>query len=259
MEGGRLRRTPVSGERAGTLAGRFHAARHDPGLVVLEGLHALKHAQRFGADLLQIVMSDDATADALASDLAPDTLPLLAAALRVSPAIFAQLAPVAHPTGVMALARRPSIDTTHVLDGPGGSIVLLERPTHAGNIGAAVRVAAAAGAAALLVLAGEDPWSPAAVRGGAGLQFALPVARLDAIPAHSRALVAVHPDGVELTSAALPADGIYAFGSERTGLSAELLGRATRRIRIPMRAGVSSLNLATAVAVILYHGVRSGP
>ena len=76
MEGGRLRRTPVSGERAGTLAGRFHAARHDPGLVVLEGLHALKHAQRFGADLLQIVMSDDATADALASDLAPDTLPL---------------------------------------------------------------------------------------------------------------------------------------------------------------------------------------
>ena len=61
------------------------------------------------------------------------------------------------------------------------------------------------------------------------------------------------------TSAALPADGIYAFGSERTGLSAELLGRATHRIRIPMRAGVSSLNLATAVAVILYHGVRSGP
>ena len=28
----------------------------------------------------------------------------------------------------------------------------------------------------------------------------------------------------------------------------------TRRIRIPMRAGVSSLNLATAVAAVLYAG-----
>jgi len=45
---------------------------------------------------------------------------------------------------------------------------------------------------------------------------------------------------------------VLAFGSERRGLSEAMLGRADRRIAIPMRAGVSSLNLAAAVAVVLY-------
>jgi TrmH family RNA methyltransferase len=49
------------------------------------------------------------------------------------------------------------------------------------------------------------------------------------------------------------ADGaLLAFGSERRGLSEALLAAADRRLAIPMRAGVSSLNLASAVAVILY-------
>ncbi|MGK7311739.1 MAG: TrmH family RNA methyltransferase, partial [Candidatus Longimicrobiales bacterium M2_2A_002] len=41
-----------------------------------------------------------------------------------------------------------------------------------------------------------------------------------------------------------------------------LLDRADRRVAIPMRPGVSSLNLATAVAVTLYTGgwwSASGP
>jgi tRNA G18 (ribose-2'-O)-methylase SpoU len=33
-----------------------------------------------------------------------------------------------------------------------------------------------------------------------------------------------------------------------------VLARADRRVRIPMRPGVSSLNLATAAAVLLYAG-----
>ncbi len=45
---------------------------------------------------------------------------------------------------------------------------------------------------------------------------------------------------------------VLAFGTERGGLSPALLARADRRVRIPMRPGVSSLNLATAVAVVLY-------
>ena len=53
-------------------------------------------------------------------------------------------------------------------------------------------------------------------------------------------------------SATLPDDAVLAFGSERHGLGAALLARADARVGIPMRPGVSSLNLATAVAVVLY-------
>ena len=45
---------------------------------------------------------------------------------------------------------------------------------------------------------------------------------------------------------------ILAFGSERQGLSDVLLKKADHRISIPMEPDVSSMNLASAVAVVLY-------
>ena len=55
----------------------------------------------------------------------------------------------------------------------------------------------------------------------------------------------------------LPAGAVLAFGSERSGLDAALLARADAPLAIPMRPGVSSLNLATAVAITLYAASRS--
>jgi TrmH family RNA methyltransferase len=65
-------------------------------------------------------------------------------------------------------------------------------------------------------------------------------------------LIALHPHGEALRPGMLPDRAVLAFGSERRGLSPELLAAAERQIAIPMRQGVSSLNLASAVAVILY-------
>jgi RNA methyltransferase, TrmH family len=121
-----------------------------------------------------------------------------------------------------------------------------------GNIGACVRVGAGAGAAALLTTGENDPWYPAAVRGAAGLHFALPVAAVEALPPSDRPLLAVDPEGEELRPDQLPPRAVLAFGTERHGISADLLARADSRIAIPMRDGVSSLNLATSVAIALY-------
>ena len=55
----------------------------------------------------------------------------------------------------------------------------------------------------------------------------------------------MHPDR-------LPPRALLAFGTERHGLTGGLLGRADARVSIPMREGVSSLNLATSVAIILF-------
>jgi TrmH family RNA methyltransferase len=240
-----------------TLAERFHRARRNPSLAVLEGLHALKHAHRFGAELLEIIVTDPPAVLSLAARVAPDLLPVIRDAGPVSDVVFRSLAPVPHATGVIALARRPLTDMVAVFGSVGrGEIVLLERPTQPANIGAAVRVAAAAGAAGLFTLGGEDPWRPAALRGGAGLQYALPVARLDSLPATARPLVALDPVGEPLDRIDLPPGCILAFGSERAGISEQLLARAAARVRIPMREGVSSLNLATAVAVALYAARR---
>ncbi len=132
-------------------------------------------------------------------------------------------------------------------------MVLLEDPRTMGNMGACVRVAAAADAAAVLTTGSNDPWHPEALRGAAGLHFALPVAAVEALPGADRPLVAIDPGGEDLrTCASCSPRSILAFGTERYGLSDELLDRADVRLSIPMREGVSSLNLATAVAAVLF-------
>lgn len=239
---------------AATRVERFRAARRDPGLAVLEGFHALKHALRFGADILEIVCIDAVATAELARRLAPDVADVLNGRLHpIDPAEFAVLAPTRVHTGVMAVATRPAVDPECVLAREtGGNVVYLEDPSSPFNVGAATRVAAAAGAAALFTSGRVDPWSPASLRAAAGLAWALPVARLHELPETDRPIVAIHPDGPALDTDRVPQGAVLAFGAERHGLSAALLDRAELRAAIPMRAGVSSLNLATAVGIALY-------
>jgi RNA methyltransferase, TrmH family len=242
-----------------TLLDRFRTARRAPDRAVLEGFHPLKHALRFGAAVeVVVVAGDDSALRAAAAGLAPDVLDAFEGVERVavSDEVFGSLMPARPAERVIAIARRPAFDAAAVAAAP-GRIVLLEEPSHLPNIGAAVRVSAAAGCAALLTTGVHDPWHAAALRGSAGLHFALPVARVesaDALPPPHRPLVALDPAGEPLRPGLVPADALLAFGSERRGLSAELRGRADLRVGIPMRAGVSSLSLATAVAVALYAG-----
>ncbi len=245
--------------RDGSLIPRFGRARRDPQQAVLEGFHAVKHALRFGAEIELLLTPDRAALLALADRLAPDVRERLASeALEVDEELFAQLVPQPPKTGVLATARRPTVDVAELLSGADPRpIVLLEDPRDLGNAGACVRVAAAADAGGVLATGTHDPWHPDALRGAAGLHFALPVARLGDLDVlegapERRPLIGLDPNGEELQAAALDPRAILAFGTERDGLSAELTRRADALVRIPMREGVSSLNLATAVAAVLF-------
>ena len=241
----------------GSLIPRFGSARRDPALAVLEGLHPLKHALRFDATVLEALTRDAAELERLIAELAPDLSDRMAALVReIEPGVFDRLAPLAPSTGVIALAERPAVDPAVVLaDARAAPVVVLEDPRDLGNMGACVRVAAAADVAGVLSTGSHDPWHPDALRGAAGLHFAVPVARLtglEQLRQIDRPLLAIDPDGEPLEPSELPARAVLAFGTERHGLSRELLESADARISIPMRAGVSSLNLATSVAAVLF-------
>ena len=228
--------------------GDVQRARRDPGLVVLEGFHAVKHAVRFGAELLGVWTADADELTALSARLAPDVV--------LSPTVveLSELAAVVPRAQVIALARRPrQPDPDGILALPGPEpVVLLEAPRHLGNLGAVVRVAAAAGAAGVITTGVRDPWHADALRGSAGLHFALPVARSRTVRTGDRPLIALDPEGTVLAPGVLPPRALLAFGTERDGLTHELLAMADARIALPMRPGVSSLNLATAVSAVLY-------
>ena len=233
---------------------RVAAARDDASRVVLEGAHALKHALRFGARVEHVFTPDAGALRRLYDEVAPDVSARVAAlAVEVDAGTWQAATGRGLPSPALAIAVRPSVDLAAMLTDPAPApVVLVERTTHLGNLGAVVRVAAAAGAAGVCAVGHADPWHPTAVRGGAGCQFALPVARLDAVPATDRPLVALDPGGTPLGTGIVPPRALLAFGTERHGLSDDVRRAADLRIGIPMRPGVSSLNLATAVAVVLY-------
>ena len=162
--------------------------------------------------------------------------------------------PQAPRTGVVAIARRPALDVAAVLaDERPAPVVLLEDPRDLGNMGACVRVAAGADAAAVLTTGQQRPLAPrrAARRRRAALRAAGRPARRRCRSA-DRPLLAIDPEGEALRPASCRPRAVLAFGTERHGLSEELLARADARLSIPMRAGVSSLNLATSVAAVLF-------
>jgi TrmH family RNA methyltransferase len=221
--------------------------------VLLGGFHPVKHALRFGAEVPLLLTADRDGMLELAARLAPDLTERLAGTAReTDERTLRALTGARVHTNVAALARRPA--GPPAADRPRtGPTVLLTEPRHLGNVGAVVRVAAGLGAAAVLTTGELDPWHPDAIRGSAGLHFAVPTARIAGVTELSGPLLAVDPGGRDARGLAIPDDAVLAFGSERCGLPAAVRDRAAEVVAIPMRELVSSYNLATSVAMLLYQ------
>ena len=228
-----------------------------PDAVLLDGFHALKHALRFGADVRVALCADKAATLRLAADLAPDlTGPLTDRLTEVPHGVLRDLMARVHPTAVAALAARPSRAENLAalsLRPRQAPVVVLDSPRNLGNVGAVVRLAAGFGVTGVVTTGDIDPWHPNAVRSGAGLHFATAVERRDAATLPDGPLYVLDPEGRDIRSTDLPDDALVVFGSERHGVSAELRDRADALVALPMRAQVSSYNLATSVGMALFH------
>lgn len=234
------------------LTRRFYAAYRNPGLAVLEGFHPARHAIGFGVELSVAVTYDTHKLFTLAERVAPECLPGIQRVVQVvSRERFTRLSQRSLSSPLLSICARPSHDLAAVLAARAKPIVHLDRPRNPGNVGAAVRVAAATDVGAVTV-SGQDPWSPVAIRSATGLQFALAVGQMELSTSSGRPIVALDVDAEPLHPASLPADSILVVGGERHGLPAWVRDVAHRRVGLPMRPGVSSLNLATALAALLY-------
>ena len=173
-------------------------------------------------------------------------------------ALFAELAPVATPTGVLAEAAWLAPTARDAIP----LILVLEDIQDPGNLGAMLRTGAAAGATLAVLSKGcHDPWSPKALRGGQGAQFVLPlqlgtdlVVWLGGFSGRSVALALAEDSDFY----ALDLGGPLALivGNEGAGLSAAVREGASVRAHIPMAGRVESLNASAALAVAVFEAVR---
>ena len=174
--------------------------------------------------------------------------------------------------GCLAIGvRRAAEPWTAVVKGA-RRVVALEGVSNADNVGGIFRNAAAFGVdGVLLGPACADPLYRKAIRTSMGAALSVPFADahpwpgiLDLLREHGFAIVAMTlDDGAaplrEVASTIGVRPAVVLLGHEGSGLSEPALARCTHRARIPITAGVDSLNVAAAAAIALYEMRHGGP
>jgi 23S rRNA (guanosine2251-2'-O)-methyltransferase len=150
-------------------------------------------------------------------------------------------------------------------DQPRALVVALDHVTDPGNLGAIVRTAEVAGAAAVLVPQRRSAAvTPAAYKAAAGAFAHLPVVQETNLV---RALGKLKDAGfwvagadcrAEQTAWEAPLDGklVLVMGGEGEGLSRLAREACDFLVRLPQAGEVDSLNVAQAAAVLMYEWVR---
>ncbi|WP_198664048.1 TrmH family RNA methyltransferase [Jiangella endophytica] len=172
-----------------------------------------------------------------------------------------------HRGALASLHRRPLPPLESVLERAGRVVVLEDLVDHT-NVGAIFRCAAALGwDAVLLGPRCADPLYRRAVKVSMGTVFSVPYTRVQewydapaALAAAGFETLALTPadDAVDLAEVVPAERTALLVGGEGHGLSARWMAAAERRVRIPMEAGVDSLNVAAATAVACYALRRPG-
>jgi 23S rRNA (guanosine2251-2'-O)-methyltransferase len=152
------------------------------------------------------------------------------------------------------------------IEASGGPVLLLDQVTDPRNVGAALRAAAAFGAAAVVMQDRHAPHETGTLaRAASGTLDIVPVVREVNI---SRAIATLQKAGFwvlglageakRTLAEAVPRDRRVALvlGGEEAGLRRLQRETCDELVRLPMAEGVESLNVATAAAVALYEIVR---
>lgn len=166
--------------------------------------------------------------------------------------------------GALAAMHRPPLRPVEEVVAGARRVAVFDGMVDHTNLGAAFRSAAALGVDAVLMTpTSADPLYRRSVRVSMGTVFQVPWTRLESWPGaieeaqrlgYTVAALALSDDSITLDE--YVAEGhersAYVFGPEGHGLAPQVLAMADRVVRIPMSAGVDSLNVAASAAVVFY-------
>jgi tRNA G18 (ribose-2'-O)-methylase SpoU len=252
---------------------RNREKRHRLGLFLVEGVRAMNLLHSTGWPIEALVYAGGVArsdwAHRLIASAAAPTHYVLAAEL------LARLSARQQPSEVLALAHIPADDLARLPTPPDLLAILFDRPVSPGNLGTLIRSGDALGAHGLIISGhAADLYDPETLAATTGSLFALPAVRV-ASPRAIEPWLAQRP-GVRLVGTdehgSVPVDAfdwrgptVLVVGNETRGMSAQLRERCDAVVRIPIGGAASSLNVASAAAIVLYEvgrqrrGAAAGP
>jgi len=242
------------------------------GFVGVEGAHLVEEALRAGLAVEAVIVSESGERHLvrLAQWLEPGMC-----LLRTTDRLFAGVADTQTPQGVAALVRPRAATFDDLVRGL-PLVIVLVGVQDPGNVGTILRAAEAFGASGAATcawgnLGTANPLAPKALRASAGSALRLPIVHGLALPV---LLAQLRMAGVKLYAgcperrigapqpvlspweADLRAAAAVLVGNEGAGLPPEVEHSADALVRIPLAAGVESLNAAVAASVLLYEASR---
>lgn len=174
--------------------------------------------------------------------------------------------------GILTAFRRKKMPSVEAVCRNARTIAILEHVENPTNIGAIFRSAAAMGVDAVLVSEGcADPLQRRAIRVSVGTVFQIPWARIPRNAWPEDTIKWLHDHDFTVSSMALKDNTVsiddprlkkcshiaICLGNEGSGLTDNTISLSDYTVKIPMREGVDSLNVAAASAVAFWETTKT--
>lgn len=240
---------------------RERRGREAAGAFLVEGPRGIKQALELGHSPLKVAFvqsaSREGSAVAQVVKMVPTTVHL-----PVDDRVLRSVSDTVHSQGIIAAFPLPH-SVMSAASTPDALVLVLDRVSDPGNVGTLLRSAAAARCDAVLLGPGcADPLNPKVVRSSAGGVFAVPFATwswdriTEELANMPRRYAADAGGSMPYYEAEMTAGCAILIGNEAAGLSSEALAVATDSVRVPLAAGMESLNAGVAGSLLLFEAVR---
>lgn len=225
-----------------SLAEKKHRQEHQ--LFVAEGRQVLERARQEGWEPAYLLSTGHAEPWGRA------------ALIQIDERVMGQVSAQKNPPDQIGVFRQHWADSLK----PEGVWLALEDMRDPGNLGTIIRTADAAGASGV-ILAGQscDPWAGDCVRATMGSIFGVKLVRMEQpdflslIRTWPGESVGTHLKATESYRGSYARPTLLVMGSEGRGLSDEASAACSRLVRIPMKGGAESLNVAIATGLMLFE------
>lgn len=256
---------PVAQRISALLAG------DEPGMILVDDDENIAQAAGAGVHFESLYFAGEEQLSAQTLALISTDVPLYEIKPRTCKKIFEK----DRFSRAFAIAERPpELSIEQLLGGPirddhgagSGDILVLDRLSISGNIGSIVRSALALGARGIVLVDCEQVthYDRRLIRASRGYLFHLPMVATDASTCIERCKQQGVPLIVTDATAVAGLDGLLAaarpaaivLGSEKEGVSEELVRAADLAVHLPMSPAVESLNVSAAAAIVLFARYR---
>ena len=168
----------------------------------------------------------------------------------VSDQLFSTITEMTNPDGYLAVVKMPSMNNA-----PASRILLLDGLQDPGNLGTIIRSAEAFGFNSIVLVNSVDPYNEKTLRAAMGSLFRLDIRMVERVDLHDflkpYTVYVADMDGEDYRKLSYDSKVCLVIGNEANGVSRELFERADKRISIPMKGELESLNAAISASLIM--------